>query len=268
MHDAPLISDDPLVVEADGPVATITLNRPAQLNALDVAMAEAFEAAVDRLVDAPGLRVVVLRGAGRGFMAGGDLGVIQRALAEGPEVVDSIMLPLHRGLVRLSEMAQPVIASLHGPVAGAGMSVAMAADLAIAADDAKFTLAYARIGTSIDGSGSWHLPRLVGLRKAMEIALLADTIDAAEAQRLGLVNFVVPAAELADRTTALAQRLAAGPTLAYGRIKRLLRDSGDRDLPAQLDAERAAFHAGMASADFAEGVAAFLGKRKPEFSGT
>jgi 2-(1,2-epoxy-1,2-dihydrophenyl)acetyl-CoA isomerase len=101
----------------------------------------------------------------------------------------------------------------------------------------------------------------------MEIALLADTIDAAEAQRLGLVNFVVPAADLAERTAALAQRLATGPTLAYGRIKRLLRDSGDRNLPAQLEAEREAFHAGMGTVDFPEGVAAFLGKRKPMFSG-
>ncbi len=261
------MSDAPLIVEADGPIATLTLSRPNQLNALDIAMAEALEAAVLSLQDKPNLRVIVLRGAGRGFMAGGDLSVIQRGLAEGPEPVDAIMLPLHRSLVRLAEMPQPVIASLHGPVAGAGMSVALAADLAIAADDAKFTLAYARIGASPDGSGSWHLPRLVGLRKALEIALLADTIDAHEALRLNLVNQVVPAADLADRTAALAQRLAAGPTQAYGRIKRLLRESLARDLPAQLDAERAAFHGSMATADFREGVAAFLGKRKPDFTG-
>ena len=177
------------------------------------------------------------------------------------------MLPLHRGLAKLAEIPQPVLASLHGPVAGAGMSVAMAADLAIAADDAKFTLAYARVGTSVDGSGSWHLPRLVGLRKALEIALLADTIDAQEALRLGLVNFVVPTADLAARTTALAERLATGPTRAYGRIKRLLRESLDRDLPAQMDAERAAFHQSMKTTDFAEGIAAFLGKRKPNYTG-
>jgi 2-(1,2-epoxy-1,2-dihydrophenyl)acetyl-CoA isomerase len=230
-------------------------------------MAEGLEAAVERLAGKADLRVIVLRGAGRGFMAGGDLGVIQRGLDEGGEHVDALMLPLHRALVRLAGMAQPVIASLHGPVAGAGMSVAMAADLAIAADDAAFTLAYTRVGTSPDGSASWHLGRLVGLRKALEIALLADTIDAAEALRLGLVNFVVPAGALEARTAALAGRLAAGPTLAYGRIKRLLRESLARDLPAQLDAERAAFHAGMATEDFREGVAAFLGKRKPVFGG-
>lgn len=259
--------DAALILDAAGPVATITFNRPAQLNALDVAMAEAFEAAVGQLAEQPDLRVIVLRGAGRGFMAGGDLGQIQRALAEGPDLVDAIMQPLHRTLIRLSEMPQPVLASLHGPVAGAGMSVAMAADLAIAADDAKFTLAYARIGTSIDGSGSWHLPRLVGLRKAMEIALLADTLDATEAQRLGLVNFLVPTADLADRTTALATRLAAGPTQALGQIKRLLRTSLAHDLPTQLDAERTAFHACMATDDFAEGVKAFLQKRSPTFCG-
>lgn len=261
MHDAPLI------LEAGGPIATITLNRPAQLNALDIAMAEAFEAAVNQLAKQPDLRVIVLKGAGRGFMAGGDLGVIQRALTEGPQIADQIMLPLHRGLIKLAELPQPVLASLHGPVAGAGMSVAMAADLAIASDDAKFTLAYARIGASPDGSGTWHLPRLVGLRKAMEIAMLADTIDAQEALRLGLVNQVVPAANLASATQALAERLANGPTQAYGKIKRLLRDSLDHTLPAQLAAEREAFHQSMKTTDFAEGIAAFLQKRSPRFNG-
>jgi len=261
MHDAPLI------VEADGPIATLTLNRPKALNALDVAMAEALEEAVIALQHKPDLRVIVLKGAGRGFMAGGDLGVIQRGLTEGPQLVDAIMLPLHRALARLAEMPQPVIASLHGPVAGAGMSVAMATDLAIAADDAKFTLAYTRVGTSPDGSASWHLPRLVGLRKALEIALLADTIDAQEALRLNLINQVVPAADLASATAALAQRLATGPTQAYGRIKRLLRESADRDLPSQMNAEREAFHQSMKTQDFAEGIAAFLAKRPPSFRG-
>jgi len=262
MHDTPLILD------ADGPIATITLNRPNQLNALDVRMAEALESAVEALARKPDLRVIVLRGAGRGFMAGGDLSVIQRGLSEGPEHVDAIMLPLHRTLIRLAELPQPVIASLHGPVAGAGMSVALAADLAIAADDAKFTLAYVRIGATPDGSGTWHLPRLVGLRKALEIALLADTIDANEALRLNLINQVVPAADLAAHTTALAERLAAGPTQAYGRIKRLLRESLARDLPSQLEAEREAFHESMKTNDFAQGIAAFLGKRKPDFTAT
>jgi len=259
--------DTPLILDADGPIATITLNRPNQLNALDVPMAEALESAVETLAHKPDLRVIVLKGAGRGFMAGGDLGVIQRGLADGPEHVDAIMLPLHRTLLRLAEMPQPVIASLHGPVAGAGMSVALAADLAIAADNATFTFAYTRIGTSPDGSGTWHLARLVGLRKALEISLLADTLGATEAHRLGLVNFVVPTAELAAHTTALAARLAAGPTFAYGQTKRLLRDSLARDMADQLEAERAAFHACMGTADFAEGVAALLGKRPADFTG-
>lgn len=261
------MSDAPLIVEAEGPIATLTLNRPKALNALDIPMAEALEAAVLALQQKQDLRVIILKGAGRGFMAGGDLGVIQRGLTEGPAPVDAIMLPLHRTLARLAEMPQPVIASLHGPVAGAGMSVAMATDLAIAADDAKFTLAYTRVGTSPDGSASWHLPRLVGLRKALEIALLADTIDAHEALRLNLVNQVVPAADLASATQALAQRLAAGPTQAYGRIKRLLRESADRDLPSQMNAEREAFHQSMKTQDFAEGVAAFLRKRAPTYQG-
>ena len=261
------MSDAPLIVEADGPIATLTLNRPKALNALDIPMAEALESAVLALQQKPDLRVIVLKGAGRGFMAGGDLSVIQRGLTEGPQVVDAIMLPLHRTLARLAEMPQPVIASLHGPVAGAGMSVALAADLAIAADDAKFTLAYTRVGTSPDGSASWHLPRLVGLRKALEIALLADTIDAQEALRLNLINQVVPTADLATATQALAQRLATGPTQAYGRIKRLLRESADRDLPSQMNAEREAFHQSMRTRDFEIGINSFLTKTRPAFCG-
>ena len=155
----------------------------------------------------------------------------------------------------------------NGPVAGAGLSIALLADLAIAADDAQFTLAYARIGASPDGSATWSLPRIVGLRKALELALLAETIDAAEALRLNLVNRVVPREHLEGETAALAARLAAGPALAYGRIKQLMRTSFDRSLAEQLAEEAAAFTALAASADFAEGVSAFVGKRPPRFTG-
>jgi len=180
---------------------------------------------------------------------------------------DRLIENLHGGLLRLAAIDAPVIAALHGAVAGGSLSLALGCDLAIAAEGTRFNLAYGRIGASCDGSSSWHLPRIVGLRKAMEIALLSEAFDAAEAQRLGLVNRVVPAEALQAEALALAQRLAAGPTLAYGRMKRLLRASFDRDLAAQLDAEREAFIAGTRTHDFAEGLAAFFERRPAVFEG-
>ena len=179
----------------------------------------------------------------------------------------ALIEPLHEGLEILTSLPRPVIASLHGAVAGAGWSIALATDLAIAADNAIFTLAYSKLGTSLDGSSSWSLPRLVGLRKAMEIAMLSDTYEASEALRLGLVNRLVPAADLADETDRLARRLAEGPTFAYGKIKALLRDSSNNTLRRQLIAEADAFGECANTEDFAEGVTAFLSKRAAKFSG-
>src|SRR5690606_13543774 len=215
-------------------IASIRFNRPHVLNALDEAMGAALRSAVETAARDERVRVVVMSGEGRGFMAGGDVGRFHAAGAEAPARLRQLSEPIHDAVLRLAEMTKPVVASLHGPVAGAGLSIALLAELAIAADDAQFTLAYARIGTSPDGSATWSLPRVVGLRKALELALLADTIDAAEALRLNLVNRVVPRERLEAETEALATRLAAGPALAYGRIKRLMRTSLDRDLPAQL----------------------------------
>lgn len=253
-----------LALDISGAVARIDFNRPASLNAINVEMAVAFQAAIQVIASTPALRVVLLRGQGKAFMAGGDLAAMQgNAAATAREII----VPLHAGLIQMANLPVPVLASVHGAVAGAGLSIMMAADLAIAADTAVFNMAYAKIAASPDASGSWHLPRVVGLRKAMEIALLSDTLDAPEALRLSLVNRVVPADALADETEKLLQRLAAGPTAAFGRIKGLMRGSLQRDLPEQLQAEQAAFEAGAATADFNEGLAAFLGKRPPVYSG-
>ena len=174
---------------------------------------------------------------------------------------------MHQGLKRLTALNAPVIASLHGSVAGGSMSLALGCDLAIAADNTRFNLAYANVAANCDVGGSWALPRVVGLRRAMAIALLCETINADEALAMGLVNRVVPAAELTEATQALAQRLAYGPTLAYGRMKRLLRASFDNDLPTQLDHERDAFHASAGTQDFAEAMSAFFERRRPAFKG-
>jgi len=259
--------DTPIRLDIAEGIARIRFNRPEVLNAINEAAVLAFRAAVDEVTQDQSVRAVVLSGEGRAFMAGGDVGRFHAAGRDAPKVVNAIIDPFHHSMLALAAMPAPVIASLHGAVAGAGVSVALAADLAIAADDMKMNLAYARIGTSPDGSASFSLPRVVGLRKALEIALLCEQIDAAEALRLGLVNTVVPAADLAAQTDALARRLADGPTLAYGRIKHLMRASFGHSLSEQLNAERDAFVASAGTHDFAEGVAAFVQKRPARFEG-
>jgi 2-(1,2-epoxy-1,2-dihydrophenyl)acetyl-CoA isomerase len=253
-------------------VARITLNRPAVLNALDSTMVEGLRSAIERIAADASVRAVVLGGAGKGFMAGGDVKWFNASRelppAERSARFERLIHEVHATLSMLRRLPQPVIARVHGPAAGFGLSLVMAADLAVAADDAMFTLAYCHIGTSPDGGSTWFLPRHVGLKKAMEIALLGDRFGAPEALRLGLVNEVVPAAELDARVAALAARLAAGPALAYEATKRLLLESLDNSLETQLHREAASFAGCVASADFVEGVGAFAEKRKPRFTGT
>ena len=254
----------PLLLNREGGIVTFTFNRPAAMNALDIATGKAFLAACQSVQNDPEVRVVVLRGEGRAFGAGGDL----TAFAQDPQAAAHELIGyLHEAVLLLVGLNAPVIASLHGVVAGGSLSLSMACDLAIAAEGTRFNLAYANVAANCDVSGSWNLPRLVGLRQAMQIALLSDTFDAAEALRLGLVNRVVPAEKLQEETLALAQRLAAGPTLAYGRMKRLLRQSLETDLPTQLDAERENFKASTQTLDFKEALAAFFAKRRPVFQG-
>ena len=262
---------DTVLLERKGAVATVTLNRPAALNALDEAMMEGLEEAFTALEADHSVRAVVLCGAGEHFMAGGDIKFFHGALGLPPQErrrrFERIVHKVHPTMLAIQRMPQPVIASVRGATAGFGMSLLMACDLALAADDAYFTVAYALIGTSPDGSGTYHLPRLVGMKKAMELALLAERFDAASALQLGLVNRVVPLAELESATIALAERLARGPSRAYANTKRLLNRSLTSTLPAQLQAEAESFADCAASEDFAEGVRAFVEKRKPRFNG-
>lgn len=260
-----------LLVEVRDRIAWVTLNRPQALNALNDPMRQALIEGFEALEEDDGVRCVVLRGAGEHFMAGGDIKGFHQRLGDGPEALHDHFacgIPrLHRAIAALRRMPKPVLASVQGATAGFGLSLMMAADLAIAAEDAFFTLAYCRIGTSPDGGGSYHLPRIVGVRKAMEIALLGDRFDAATAARLGLVNFLVPRADLAAETERLARRLAEGPTLALAGAKQLINQSLDSDLATQLDAEAESFARCAASADFAEGITAFVEKRQAAFRG-
>ena len=254
-----------LLVSRDGDIVRLQFNRPEVLNALDRASAQSFAHACRDIASDHSVRAVIVSGAGRAFMAGGDLAEL-RADPTGAAI--ALIGPMHEAIVLLAEMRAPVIASLQGAVAGAGLSLALACDFAIAAEGTRFTLAYVNIGASCDLSGSWSLPRLVGLRKALEIALLGEHFDAAEALRLGLVNRVVAEAELEAQTLALAQRLARGPAQSIAQLKRLMRISFEHDLRGQLDAERAAFLSCASTADFAEGIDAFIAKRAPRFGGS
>lgn len=254
----------PLLYWRDGGIAHIRFNRPEVLNAMDVPTANAFLAACQAIAADNSVRAVVVSGEGRAFIAGGDLAAMRRNPVE---TAQALIRPLHTGIALLAALNAPVLASLHGAVAGGGLGVALACDLAIAAEGTRFNLAYVNIGASSDCSTSWALPRLVGMRKAMEIALLGETFDAAEALRLGLVNRVVPAADLEAETQKLARRLADGPPLALGRLKRLIRASLNQDLQAQLDAEAEGFAYCAETADFAEGVAAFFEKRPAQYRG-
>lgn len=255
----------------DGGVATLTMNRPEARNALSMEMRSQLIEALHEVEHDSQVRCVVLQGAGDHFMAGGDVKGMSESIKKDPSDVRKEFLlrihDLHPIMFAMRRMPKPIIASCRGAAAGAGVSMALACDLVIAADDAFFTLAYCKIGTSPDGSSSFHLPRAVGIKKAMEIALLGDRFGAQEAKDIGMINFVVPTAELDAETAALAQRLAAGPTHVYGNTKALFYRSLESEFESQLQAEAEYFADCASRADFREGVSAFVEKRSPNFTG-
>lgn len=262
--------NDQVLLEIRGAVATLTLNRPQALNALGLDMAQALLARCEELQRVEGVRVVVVTGAGDHFMAGGDLKEFNTMLASPAEERSRTFLRLigeyvHPAVEILRALPQPVIAKVRGACAGFGFSLMAGCDLAVAADNAYFTTGYALLGTTADGGSTWFLPRLVGAKRAAELMLLAERIDAQQAAALGLLNRVVPLAELDAACEALTQRLAAGPALAYAGTKRLLGQSLTTPLADQLRAEGESFARCSATEDFAEGVSAFIEKRKPVF---
>lgn len=256
---------DGLLFHVERRTAFVTFSRPERLNAINIEMARALRAIVEELAGRDDVNVVVLRGAGSAFMAGGDIELFRgdpdRAAATISELIDHF----HAVTIGMQRLRQPVIASVHGAAAGGGFSLALGADIRIAADTATFTPAYLRLGTSPDGGGTFFLSRLVGPSRALEMFLVGGTYSAVEAARLGLVNRVVPASELERETGQLAEQIADGAFPAVQQTKALLIGRDVEALKRQLDAEKASFLACVRSPDFAEGVAAFLSKRAPRF---
>lgn len=250
----------------DPAVAIITLNRPEAANSIDLALAERLLEATSEVAADRSVRAVLLRGRGRFFCAGGDV----RSFDGDPELprrLRAITVSLHAAVSTLRRMDPPVVAAVHGPAAGAGLGLACAADLVVAARSASFVMAYSDIGLSPDAGASWFLPRLVGARRATLLALTGHRLDAEEAASWGLVTRVVPDEETAQAALDLARRLATGPTIALGHTKRLLDDSFDTSLDQHLEHEARALAASGGTADAAGGIRAFLDKHVPVFDG-
>jgi len=251
-------------------IATLTLNRPETLNAMNEAMMGEIERILIELEADADVRVVILTGAGRAFSSGGDQKrggeVVPPSFFDG-DLGGALIERLNRSILRMQRLQKPIIGSINGVAAGAGMNIALATDLRIAADTARFVEAFARVGLVPDGGGTYFLPRLVGTAKAMELILLADIIDAQEALRIGLVNRVVPADQLESETRKLAERLAQGPTVAYGLAKTGLYQGLGMSLEDVLNMEARNQAIAARTPDREEGVAAFREKRPPKFTG-
>jgi 2-(1,2-epoxy-1,2-dihydrophenyl)acetyl-CoA isomerase len=253
--------------DVDGRVATITFNRPDNANSMDRQfMYELLHAAI-RCDEDPSIRAVVATGAGSFFSAGGDLSALADAGDEAGALLKEMTTYFHGAISRFSRMDAPIIAAVNGTAAGAGFSFAAACDIAIAADTALFTSAYTAASLTPDGSSTYFVPRLVGMRRAMELMLTNRRLSASEALEWGLITQVVPADQLMEAATSLAHKLAAGGTLAFGAVKRMLHESFSGTLETQMEMEARSIAAMSHTRDGREGITAFFEKRKPEFLG-
>ncbi len=248
--------------------AVLTLNRPQRLNALTAPMLQTLRGTLAAVADDPAVRAVVVTGAGRGFCAGQDLTERDPRGWTGPPDLAAIQRDLYHPVLRLmAEMAKPVICAVNGIAAGAGASLALAGDIVFAARSATLSFSFARVGLSADAGAGWRLVQAVGAARARGLLMTAEPVEAARAAEWGLVWQVVSDGELAAEAAALAQRLAAGPTIAFGQIKRAVMAAEGLDFAAYLEAEAALQGIAGRSADYREGVLAFLEKRPPGFAG-
>ena len=257
-----------ILVSRDARVLSLTLNRPDKLNAFNPEMHAVLRGALEQALDDASVRAVLLTGTGRGFCAGQDLA--ERNVSPEAAPIDlSVSLgsnynPLVR---RLRALPKPIVCAVNGVAAGAGANIALACDIVLAARSASFVQSFARLGLVPDSGGTYFLPRLVGVARAMGLALLGDRISAEDAERWGLIWKAVDDARLLEEATAIARTLAEGPTKGYGLIKKAIYASAGNSLDAQLDLERDLQREAGFSADYREGVAAFMQKRKPSYKG-
>jgi 2-(1,2-epoxy-1,2-dihydrophenyl)acetyl-CoA isomerase len=248
-------------------VAHLTLARPEAANAIDLAMAQELSDAAIRCDESPEVRAVLITAEGRMFSAGGDIRAFAEDIDGLPTLIKKLTVPLHAAISRLTRMRAPVVTAVAGPAAGAGFSLALSGDIVLAAESAKFTMAYTAVGLSPDGSSSWFLPRLIGQRRTAELMLTNRTLTAAEAADWGLITRAVADEELIAEAERVATTLAKGPTLAHSQIKTLLAGSMNQSLETQMELEARGIAAMTATEDGREGIAAFIAKRRPEFKG-
>ncbi|MEP7120921.1 MAG: enoyl-CoA hydratase [Byssovorax sp.] len=261
------MSDDVLLLERHGKVAVLTLNRPRQKNALNTALLTALGAQLVALGEDASVRAIVITGAGGAFCSGADL---KSAMADGGGVFDKLdaTLDSYHAIIRAIVSApKPVVALVEGGAVGFGCDIALACDLRVMAEGAYLQEKFVKIGLMPDGGGTFWLPRLIGIGRAMEMILIGDPVFAARAETLGLANRVVPAAELREEGMKLAHKLAAGPPLAYAEIKRAVRAGLGGTIDVALDLEKKGQLKCLTSNDCFEGVAAWMQKREPEFQG-
>lgn len=256
--------------EMDGHVCTLTLNRPERLNALTTDVANELQEAIKAALK-NGVRAIVLTGAGRSFCAGGDLREMQELAGREGKVdafFDEPLQVLNELVLLIRNAPVPIIAAVNGVASGGGCNLALACDLVVAAESAKFNQAFIKIGLTPDIGGSFILPRLIGWKRAAELMFTGDMVNARSAYQMGMINSVVSDAELMAHVRSLAEKLASAPTAAIGRIKRLLESSAVNDYESQLEIERKTQIESGQTKDFVEGVAAFLEKRPPRFTGS
>lgn len=255
-----------LDVFEEGKVALVRLNRPDALNAMNTQLAEDLRKVVDQLGEEEKVRSVILRGKGRAFCAGGDLGEFKAAADPKPFIHD-LAGNVHKTVMRIRGMNAPWIAAIHGPCFGVGLSLACCCDLRIATTEAKFSVGFTGVGLSPDSSLLYYLPRIVGLTKATEMTLLNDALTAEEALQIGLVSKVVEMDKVEEESLKMAKKLAGMPTLALGMDKRMLDASSCDTLEQHLALELECVSESAGTADFQEGCAAFFERRKPDFKG-
>jgi len=261
-----MTTSDVVLTDVADHLATVTLNRPEKLNAMNLELLDTLADALQRLADDADVRCVVLTGAGRGFCAGGDIS----AMASGEVVSGDPVARLRRqeeSSRLLHEMPKPTIAMINGPVAGAGLSVALACDIRIAAESARFGTAFARVGFSGDFGGTWMMQRLIGPARARELYFTAQLLDAREAERIGLINRAVPDDRLREETMALAQKITSGPPIALARMKQNMNLALVSDFATLLKAEAEGMIMTGMTKDHLAAARAFLAKREPAFEG-